>query len=61
MTDTTAPTPAAFDPDGFARHLGLGRTTVYAMVKDGRLRSVKVGRRRLIPATEVERLLSEAV
>ena len=30
---------------------GLGRTTVYELLKSGDLVSVKVGRRRLIPAS----------
>jgi excisionase family DNA binding protein len=44
-----------------AETLGISRTALYSAIESGRLRSVKVGRRRLIPAsalaelTEVER------
>jgi excisionase family DNA binding protein len=36
-----------------SRALGVGRSTVYAELGAGRLRSVRVGRRRLIPAAAV--------
>jgi excisionase family DNA binding protein len=36
-----------------ARELGLGRDSAYALVHEGRLRAVHVGRRVLIPRTEL--------
>lgn len=46
-----------------ARLLGIGRTTVFALMKSGRLRSVQIGRSRRIPMTEVKafanRLIAE--
>jgi excisionase family DNA binding protein len=35
---------------------GVGRTTIYAAMGAGRLRSVKVGRRRLVPASAIAEL-----
>lgn len=32
---------------------GLGRTTIYGLLRDGKLRSVKVGNRRLVRASDV--------
>lgn len=40
-----------------ARKLGLSRATVTRMIGDGRIASTKVGRARLVPASEVDRLL----
>lgn len=40
--------------DETAAALGLGRTAVYAELTSGRLRSFKVGRRRLIPASAID-------
>lgn len=37
-----------------ARRLGLGRTTVYAEIAAGRLRTVKAGRRRLVPVAALD-------
>lgn len=36
-----------------ATALGVGRSSVYAEIATGRLRSVKVGRRRLVPASAI--------
>ena len=41
---------------GAARLLDLSRTTIYALLDQGVLRSVSIGRRRLIPRSELERL-----
>jgi excisionase family DNA binding protein len=37
-----------------ARRLSLGRTTVYALLRDGQIRSVRVGRLRRIPAEALD-------
>jgi len=36
---------------------GIGRTKLYSLMKEGKLRTVKVGGRRLIPAESLEALL----
>ena len=41
------------------RALGLGRTTVNAMISDGRLESVKLGGRRLIKVESIRRLIDD--
>jgi len=37
-----------------ARLIGCGRDAAYALVREGRLRSIRIGRRVLIPRTEIE-------
>lgn len=39
--------------------LTISRPTLYELIGSGRIRTVMVGRRRLIPVTELERLLAE--
>lgn len=42
-----------------AEVLGLGRTTVYRLIRDGDLHPVKVGRATRIPADELERYVAD--
>lgn len=39
--------------DEAARALAIGRTALYGEISAGRLRSVKVGRRRLVPSSAI--------
>lgn len=47
-----------YSPAETAIILGCGRTSIYEMLKRGRLRHVKVGARTVIPKVEIEKLLS---
>jgi excisionase family DNA binding protein len=50
--DTDAPPETALDlltVEEAARRLSIGRTTMYALVKDGQIKSVRIGRLRRIP------------
>ena len=41
------------------RRLGIGRTLVYDLIKQGKLRPIKLGTRTLIPESELQRLITE--
>jgi excisionase family DNA binding protein len=47
--------------DEFCDAYRLSRATTYRLIKDGKLRTVLVGRRRLVPVDAAEALLAEAV
>ena len=49
--------PLAYSVNGFCAKVPIGRTSVYELIKQGKLKSVVVAGRRLIPATEAQRLL----
>lgn len=46
--------PIRFGVREAARELGVGRDRMYELAKEGRIRSVVVGTRRLIPRSELE-------
>lgn len=54
----------AHSPDAAARRLGVSTRSVYCLIAAGELRSFKLGKRRLVPDTElqalVQRRLAEA-
>lgn len=40
-----------------AKALGLGRTSIYALINEGRLDTIKIGRRRLIKVESIRALI----
>jgi excisionase family DNA binding protein len=46
------------DVDEAAAALGVGRSTVYGEIAAGRLRSLHVGRRRLLPASAIAEFIA---
>lgn len=41
------------------RALGVGRSTIYKLAAEGKLRLVRIGGRTVVPASEIERLANE--
>ena len=52
-----APEPMAATIDDTCRITGLGKTSVYELIAQGRLKSVAIGRRRLVLYSSIEALL----
>ncbi len=50
----------AFRIDEFCATYGLGRTKTYDLIKAGKLRTVLVGGRRLVPKDAAEALLAQS-
>lgn len=61
MTETTATgtRPRAYTVNEFCRTYGVGRTLTYALIAAGKLPSVRVAGRRLIPADGAEALIRQ--
>ena len=53
--------PGAMSIEAFCRWAGVGRTTTYHEIGQGRLRALKVGRRTVIPAEAAARQWLEAL
>jgi len=47
-----------YSPTEAARIIGCGRTKVYDLIKEKRIRVVKIGARTIIPKSEIDRLLN---
>lgn len=50
-------TPLAHSPAGAAKRASITTRKVYALIAEGELRSFKLGKRRLIPESELQRLI----
>jgi excisionase family DNA binding protein len=50
--------PLNYPVDAAAWAIGIGRSTLWEMIKRGHVQTVKIGRRRLIPKEEVHRIRS---
>ena len=51
--------PRAYSIEDAAREVGIGRTLMFDLVRRGEVRTVRFGRRRVVPALELDRLMSE--
>lgn len=49
--------PIALSINDTAKALSLGRTSIYALIREGRLEAIKLGRRTLIKAESLRRLV----
>lgn len=52
-------TKSAYGVNDAVKQLGIGRTTIYALIKAGRLRATKVGGRTLFLANDLAAFLSD--
>lgn len=49
----------AFRVQPFCKSIGIGRTKFYELMRDGKIKTVVIGGRRLVPADEAQRLVRE--
>lgn len=42
-----------------ARSLGVGRTHLYRLINDGKIETIQLGRRRLVKAASLKKLIDE--
>lgn len=56
MAQASQGSPITLTVQAFCQSTGLGRTTCYNLIKQGKLSAIKVGRRTLITAASIEAL-----
>jgi excisionase family DNA binding protein len=49
----------AYSPKSVAKEIDVSRTTVFNLIRSGRLKAVKLGHRTLIMADELDRFVSQ--
>ena len=47
-----------YKPEEASPLLGIGRNTLYALLRSGRLKSIRLGRKIIIPASAINEFLS---
>lgn len=50
-----------FSPTEAADYLGIGRTTLYSLLAEGRVRSLKIGRLRKVRRADLDSYVNELV
>lgn len=58
MSDNNCDLRGAYSPEQFQRAFALSKSTFYELVKAGRLRAVKCGRRTLITRADADAFLA---
>ncbi|MEU8656921.1 helix-turn-helix domain-containing protein [Actinoplanes philippinensis] len=59
LEETTIRSPRVLRVEEAAHALGIGRSLVYDLIRTGRLRSFKVGSRRLIPVAAIDETIAK--
>lgn len=61
MTTTPKIEPLAYSPNNAGHRIGISTRAVYSHIASGDLRSFKVGKRRLIPDSELQSFVRRAM
>lgn len=56
---TSQPNPLLLDVSAASERLSIGETITKRLIADGKLESVKIGRRRLVPVAALEKFVAE--
>ena len=59
--DAIVDPPLAYRVNHFCKSVGLGKTKFYELVRAGKIKTITIGGRRLVPADEAQRIVREGV
>lgn len=60
-TNRGSPAPVAGSVEQIAPYLGLSRTSIFALIKSGRLPAARIGRRTLIRYADADALIAQSL
>jgi excisionase family DNA binding protein len=60
QTETIPAELCGFDIPSFAKRLHISKSHVWKLVHNGAVKTVRIGKRRIIPSSELTRILGEA-
>ena len=60
QTETIPDELCGFDIPSFAKRLHISKSHLWNLIRNGAVKTVRVGRRRIIPSSELARILSGA-
>ena len=60
MKEATGMDPITVTVEGARKALGLGNTKIYELIGEGRLKTIKVGRRTLVKTESIRALVDQA-
>lgn len=58
--ESAATAPLAHRIPDACQRIGVGRSSLYELIKSGQLKTVRIAGRTLIPESELQRLMAEA-
>lgn len=60
-SSTNGPGPMLYDVPRACEELSIGRVALYELINSGKLGSVRIGRRRLIPRSSLEAYVAKLI
>lgn len=49
-----------YSPDEARQLLGISRSLIWKLINEGEIKTIRLGRRRIIPKNEIERIMNES-
>lgn len=61
MSLSASQAPLAHQINSACQRLGIGRTKLYSLISENKIRVFKIGKRTLVPESELQRFVTESM